>query len=117
MVDGASPRELWELAPCRALDPAFLVTVKDAPAADEPARKRLLDRLEHPEKAVDGAARGVFPRAVDTDSQQMLITPVAGADEWHTVRFPLREKAIDFGEQPIRVGTGERTVAPEYPDP
>src|SRR4051812_44089123 len=46
----------------------------------------------------------------------MLITPVAGAGERHAMRFPLREKAIDVGEQALGVRAGERTITSEDPD-
>src|SRR4051812_24936133 len=46
----------------------------------------------------------------------MLIAPVAGTGERHSMRFPLREKAIDVGEQALGVRAGKRSVASEDPD-
>src|SRR3954463_16192454 len=46
----------------------------------------------------------------------MLIAPVAGAGERDSMRFPLREKAIDLGEQALSIRAGERTITSEDPD-
>src|SRR5881397_1926111 len=46
----------------------------------------------------------------------MLITPFPSTGERHAVGFPLRQEAVDLGEQTISVGAREGAIAPKDPN-
>lgn len=76
----------------------------------------LLERGQLPVQPIDRAPRGVGRAFVYADNEKPIVPPLATARERHTVRRPVREKAVNNLQQGVGASFIQRRLGAEDPD-